>query len=186
MIINSSNCSVGIIFGRFNPPHQGHRAAWQSASENDAWYVGTNSATQGPKDPLPSDIKIAAMIEIMPEVKDHIVVSKSWLTLASEIYQTHSDAILKLYTDEKWVFDLVKKYNGEKNIHGFYNYKNIELVKTPRISSATQLRTAVVAGDKLAFSHAAGISYDTPINTNKGPVGFFNLVEEYLNEYTRS
>ena len=28
--------SVGIIFGRFNPPHMGHMKAWEMASENPA------------------------------------------------------------------------------------------------------------------------------------------------------
>ena len=49
--------SVGIIFGRFNPPHMGHMKAWEMAAENPSWYVGTNKSTQGPKDPLPFDIK---------------------------------------------------------------------------------------------------------------------------------
>ena len=53
--------TVGIIFGRFNPPHKGHRAAWEMASQNDHWFIGTNESTQGPKDPLPSKVKIDAM-----------------------------------------------------------------------------------------------------------------------------
>ena len=36
--------SVGIIFGRFNPPHMGHMKAWEMASENSTWYVGTNKS----------------------------------------------------------------------------------------------------------------------------------------------
>lgn len=37
--------SVGIIFGRFNPPHKGHRAAWEMAAKNPAWYVGRKSTS---------------------------------------------------------------------------------------------------------------------------------------------
>ena len=64
-LFEAKKTQVGIIFGRFNPPHKGHRAAWQKASEmSDIWYVGTNKSTQGPKDPLPYDVKIAAMVAI--------------------------------------------------------------------------------------------------------------------------
>ena len=65
--------SVGIIFGRFNPPHKGHRAAWEMASKNPQWFVGTNQSTVGPKDPLPYDVKIEAMKAIWPELEGHIV-----------------------------------------------------------------------------------------------------------------
>jgi len=40
--------TVGLIFGRFNPPHKGHKAAWQMCSKNTHWYVGTNRETMGP------------------------------------------------------------------------------------------------------------------------------------------
>jgi len=66
--------SVAIIFGRFNPPHKGHKHAWVTASEKaDEWFVGTNKSTIGPDDPLPFEVKIEAMKAIMPEVESHLV-----------------------------------------------------------------------------------------------------------------
>lgn len=176
--------TVGIVFGRFNPPHRGHLAVWQLAKENNSyWYVGTNKDTRGPKDPLPSDIKLLAMQKLMPEIVEHFVFTKSWLTLASEVYQRHPCCNLNLYTDEEWVSKLVSKYNGERNTHGYYNFDNIILNKTSRITSATKLRAAVVAGDKKLFANIAGVPFDTSINTKIGTYEFFNLVEKYLNEY---
>lgn len=168
--------SVGIIFGRFNPPHQGHRAAWEMASENDAWFVGTNQSTQGPKDPLPYDIKVKAMLAIMPEVKGHIVPETSWLTLASKIYKKYGDVVLNVYTDEDWVTKALVQYNGKEGAHGFYNFSNIEQQATPRLSSATALRAAVQAGDRDAFSKAAGVDADTPVAGQP----FFDVVANYL------
>ena len=104
--------TVGLIFGRFNPPHKGHKAAWEMASKNDEWYVGTNKSTQGPKDPLPYDVKIKAMEAIMPEIAGHIVPHQSWLTLASKIYEDHGKVILRAYTDEKWVTKALVDYNN--------------------------------------------------------------------------
>jgi hypothetical protein len=173
--------SVGLIFGRFNPPHKGHKAAWQMASENPAWYVGTNKSTQGPKDPLPYDVKIKAMETIWPEVAKHIAPSQSWLTLANEIYQKHGDVELRIYTDEDWVLKTLQQYNGKEGAHGGYNFPKITQVPTPRLSSATALRTAVAMGDKQAFADAAGVSADTMIDGKP----FFDLVAEYLGQYKK-
>jgi nicotinamide mononucleotide adenylyltransferase len=171
--------SVGIIFGRFNPPHKGHRAAWEMASENDAWFVGTNQSTQGPKDPLPYDVKIEAMKAIYPEIKGHIMPEQSWLTMASAVYKKYGDVILNVYTDEEWVGKAINQYNGAEGAHGFYNFKVINTQPTPRLSSATALRAAVQAGDRDAFADAAGVDADTLVAGQS----FFDLVAQYLNPY---
>jgi nicotinamide mononucleotide adenylyltransferase len=171
--------SVGIIFGRFNPPHKGHRAAWEMASENDAWFVGTNQSTQGPKDPLPYDVKIEAMKAIYPEIKGHIMPEQSWLTMASAVYKKYGNVVLNLYTDEEWVSKAINQYNGQEGPHGFYNFSAINTQPTPRLSSATALRAAVQAGDREAFADAAGVDADTPVAGQS----FFDLVAQYLNPY---
>jgi nicotinamide mononucleotide adenylyltransferase len=171
--------TVGIIFGRFNPPHQGHKAAWEMASENNAWFVGTNQSTQGPKDPLPYDIKVKAMLAIMPEIKGHIVPETSWLTLASKVYKKYGDVTLNVYTDEDWVTKALVQYNGKEGAHGLYNFSSIQQQPTPRLSSATALRAAVQAGDRDAFAQAAGVDADTPVAGHP----FFDVVAHYLTPY---
>jgi hypothetical protein len=173
---------VAIIFGRFNPPHKGHRAAWELASQSPVWYVGTNQSTVGPKDPLPYDIKVEAMKTIWPEVDGHIVAETSWLTLASKVYEQYPDATLLCLTDEDWVTKTIVQYNGKEGAHGFYNFKNITQKPTPRLSSATALRDAVTKGDRDAFSQAAGVSADTEVAGKP----FFDLVAEYLLPYANA
>lgn len=170
---------VAIIFGRFNPPHKGHRAAWELASKSPIWYVGTNQSTQGPKDPLPYDVKVEAMKTIWPEVEGHIIAEISWLTLASYVYKKHGNIKLLCLTDEDWVTKTIQQYNGKEGPHGYYNFKNIEQRPTPRLSSATALRDAVIKGDRTAFSNAAGV--DANIKVSGKP--FFDLVSEYLLPY---
>ena len=172
--------SVGVIFGRFNPPHKGHRAAWEMASEETHWYVGTNESTVGPKDPLPAQIKVLAMETIMPEVKDHIVFSQSWLTLASELYAKHPNATLVLFTDEAWVPKTIQQYNGQEGPHGMYNFANIETKPTPRLSSATALRQAVLDNNPEEFADAAGVPADTMIDIPGEDITFFDMVAKYL------
>jgi hypothetical protein len=168
--------SVGVIFGRFNPPHMGHRAAWEMAAENSTWYVGTNKSTQGPKDPLPFDIKVKAMEAVLPEIKGHIVAEQSWLTLASKVYEKHGNIVLNVYTDEDWVTKALVQYNGKEGAHGYYEFGTIQQQATPRLSSATALRAAVAADDRDAFGQAAGVDPNTLVAGHP----FFDVVKHYL------
>lgn len=170
--------TLAVIFGRFNPPHKGHKAAWELMRKDSSnWFVGTNASTQGPKDPLPYDVKIEAMKAVDPEVEGHLMSSQSWLTMISELYEKHPNAKLIVYTDEEWVIKTINQYNGvEGKAHGFYDYASIEHKPTPRVSSATQLRDAVAADDRTAFTKAAGIDADTEIAGK----AYFDLVAEYL------
>jgi hypothetical protein len=178
-LFEASSNEVAIIFGRFNPPHMGHKAAWELASQSTIWYVGTNESTVGPKDPLPYDVKVEAMKAVWPEVASHIMPETGWLTMASKIYEQYPKATLLALTDEDWVTKTLIQYNGKEGQHGFYNFKNIEQKLTPRLSSATALRDAVIKGDRDAFSKAAGVSADTPVDGKP----FFDLVAEYLLPY---
>ena len=173
---------VAIIFGRFNPPHKGHRAAWELASKSPIWYVGTNESTVGPKDPLPYGVKVEAMTAIWPEVEGHIIAETSWLTLASLVYEKHGDITLLCLTDEDWVTKTIVQYNGKEGAHGFYNFKQIKQKPTPRLSSATALRDAVTKGDREAFAVAAGVPANTPVAGKP----FFDLVAEYLLPYSNA
>tara|TARA_B100001287_G_scaffold270697_1_gene269835 strand:- start:2428 stop:3066 length:639 start_codon:yes stop_codon:yes gene_type:complete len=180
--------TVGLIFGRFNPPHKGHKAAWQMCSKNTHWYVGTNRETMGPtakkvgakgainKDPLPFPVKIKAMSLVWPEVTKHIIADESWFTLASKLYQKHGEAQLNLYTDEAWVMQTFEKVNGVEGRHGYFNFKTINAVATPRLASATDLRKAVADNDPQRFAELAG----TDINAEIDGVSFFEVVQTYL------
>ena len=173
--------TVGIIFGRFNPPHQGHKAAWQEAAKNTHWYAGTNQSTIGPKDPLPFEIKIQAMETIWPEIKGHIIPEQTWWSLAAAVYKKHGKTNLRIITDEtdaKVFVSGLQKQNGVEGKHGFYNFASIEWQPAPRVSSATALRAAVANDDPQAFAQAAGVPADTKVAGQP----FFELVKYYLGQ----
>lgn len=178
-LFEAANNEVAIIFGRFNPPHKGHRAAWEIASKSPEWFVGTNESTVGPKDPLPFEVKVEAMKTVWPKVEGHIVAETSWLTLASKVYEQYPEATLLCLTDEDWVTKTIVQYNGKEGSHGFYNFPNIKQSPTPRLSSATALRDAVTKGDREAFTQAAGVDADTEVAGKP----FFDLVAKYLLPY---
>ncbi len=174
---------VAIIFGRFNPPHVGHVEAWKKASESPLWYIGTNQTTVGPTDPLPYDVKVAAMEAMMPEIAGHIVPEQSWWTLATYVYKKHGEVTLYIVTDEKDAKIFVpglKDQNGKESKHGYYNFKSIEWRPADRITSATDLRTAVLDNDKTKFAKAAGVDADKEVMG----MPFFDLVAKYLLPYS--
>lgn len=176
--------TVGVCFGRWNPPHKGHRAAWEIASQNNTFYVGTNKNTEGPNDPLPYDVKLNCMETIWPEIKGHVIPEQSLFTLASKVFAKHGEgAHLKVATDEDWLTSSLVKYNGIEGAHGYYKFASIEQVPTPRLSSATQLRAAVRAGDRDAFAEAAGVDANTPIRVGAKAIPFFDLVSYYLEKH---
>ena len=181
--------AVGIMFGRFNPPHIGHIAAWKQMSADfdlNAWYVGTNVSTIGKKDPLPSEVKEIVIKTLYPEIKDHFVFEQTWLTLATYVYEKYKkdDITLICYTDEQYVLKLLKDYNDKELADGKrYIFSNIILRPTKRISSATHLRAAVKADNKDNFTDAAGIPADTLITVDGEKIKYFDLVKKYLQNY---
>lgn len=175
---------IGVCFGRFNPPHRGHKAVWQAAAANPIWYVGTNQSTSGPKDPLPYDVKLQAMAAVWPKVAGHVIPEQSLLTLAAKIYEEHGANVhLKVYTDEDWLVKTLSQYNGVEKEHGMYKFQQIDHVRTERLASATNLRAAVRNGDRASFYKDMGIKPSVTINVGDKEYPVFDVVAHYLNKY---
>lgn len=176
---------IGVCFGRWNPPHRGHREVWKAAGTNPIWYVGTNENTAGPKDPVPYDVKIQLMAAVWPGVAGHVIPEQSLLTLASRIYEEHgSNVHLKVYTDEEWLYKTLAQYNGTSDKpHGTYKFQQIDWVRTERLASATNLRAAVRAGDKAAFYKDMGIKPSVTVEVEGKEYPAFEVVAHYLNQY---
>jgi len=182
-LFESKKQGAAIIFGRFNPPHFGHSNAWDVASKFPIWYVGTNQSTQGPKDPLPFEVKVQAMKTIMPGIEGHLVAEQSWWSLATMVYKKHGgNMILHVVTDptDQEVFvPGLEKFNGVEGPHGYYKFIDVVWAPATRDSTATALRAAVEHDNPRAFSKAAGIPADTMIAGKP----FFELVKQYMSPY---
>jgi len=184
---HNSVADAAFAFGRFNPPHKGHVEVWNTvANSGKQWYVCTNPSTQGPKDPLPYDVKIAWMTAIDPKVKDHVLPEKTILTAAVEIFKRlggRADKTIAYITDDQdwaWSGKLLNEYNGREAAHGYYEFAEITHVPSPRISSATALRDAARAGDQAAFYDAAGVEPNLIIDGQS----YFDTVVKYLEQHS--
>lgn len=177
---------VAIMFGRFNPPHFGHVDAWKVAAGFPHWYIGTNQSTEGPKDPLPFEIKIEAMKTMYPEIEEHLVAEQSWFTLASMVYKNYGeDTILRIVTDpeDKNIYvPMIQKQNGIEGPHGYYKFAGIEWEKADRKSEASLVRKAVKENNPKDFEKHSGVPADTTVAGRP----YFELVREYMLPYMQA
>lgn len=178
--------NVAIMFGRFNPPHFGHVAAWEVAAGFPIWFVGTNQSTQGPKDPLPFNIKIEAMKTLYPDIDDHLVAEQSWFTLAVMVFKKYGEnTILHIVTDNKdkdIYVPMIIKQNGLEGPHGYYKFAGIEWAEAERKSEASLVRKAVKENNPQDFEKYSGV----PANTKVAGQSYFELVKKYMLPYMQA
>lgn len=177
--------TIGICYGRWNPPHKGHREVWKAASKNPIWFVGTNENTEGPKDPLPYEIKLQCMAAVWPGVAKHVIPEQDLFVMATNIYEKYGENVhLNVYTDEEWLASGLQKYNGMMNQkHGGYKFAQIDWKKTERLARATDLRKYVREGNKAAFYKDAGIPASSMITIGEKAYPLFDIVAHYLQKY---
>ena len=186
VLVESAGATVAFAFGRFNPAHQGHVEVWRAVEQAGAnWFVGSNPNTIGPNDPLTFEQKSAWMTEIYPPISGHIVAQTSVLTLAAYIFkktrknERATVAYITDATDWAWSGELLNQYNGVEGSHGYYKFAEITHVPSPRVSSATALRDAARADDKVAFYQASGTD---PKSTVDG-LTYFDTVKQAVEKY---
>ena len=186
VLVESTGATVAFAFGRFNPAHQGHIEVWRAVEQAGAnWFIGTNATTIGPNDPLTFQQKSAWMEEIYPPIHGHIVPEQSVLTLAAYIFkklrknENATVAYITDATDWAWSGKLLNQYNGVEGAHGYYKFAQIIHEPSPRVSSATALRDAARADDKVAFYHASGTDPKAKVNG----LTYFDTVKQACEKY---
>jgi hypothetical protein len=186
VLVESAGATVAFAFGRFNPAHQGHIEVWRAVEQAGAnWFIGTNPSTLGPNDPLTFQQKSAWMEEIYPAIQGHIVAEQSVLTLAAYIFKKtrkNESATVAYITDAAdwaWSGKLLNQYNGVEGAHGYYKFAQIIHEPSPRVSSATALRDAARADDKVAFYHASG----TDPKSKVAGLTYFDTVKQACEKY---
>jgi hypothetical protein len=183
-LFESQQADAAFCFGRFNPPHQGHAEVWKAVKHaGHSWFIGTNPTTAGADDPLSFQTKIAWMAAIDPEIEGHILGEKSIMTLAAKIFSHLGEGKTIAYvtdaTDWQWAGKLLHQYNGQKSMHGYYNFKNIIHVQSPRVMSATKLREAARAGNEQLFYQLAGVDPNLRVHGKT----FFETVAEACGQH---
>ena len=174
--------SIAFTFGRFNPPTIGHQKLInkvKSLRTND--YKIFLSRSQDPKkNPLSPDYKLRVMKDMFKADRRNIELNPTnmVLDLATDLYkQGYTDITMVAGSDRVREFEnILKKYNGQKNRHGFYDFDSIKVVSAGERDpdaegatgmSASKMRDAAARGDKESFKKGLPASYRYPADVER-------------------
>ena len=146
-------------FGRFNPPTIGHEkllnVVGNTASKAKAEsFVYTSHSQDAKKNPLSNDQKIVFMKMMFPKHRNSFVKTeaKTALHALSEIHKTgkFSKVIMIVGSDRVREFDnLLNKYNEIESKHGYYRFKDIDVIsageRDPDAEGATGMSASTVS-----------------------------------------
>ena len=162
-----------IAFGRMNPPTAGHEQVVNQlkkvAGETKGGHTLILSHSHGTKDgknPLSPEQKLKHARNAFPGTNIE-VASKDKPTLLHHAVDLYNKGVTHLHftggSDRASMADMLKKYNGQKSAHGYYNFKDIQFhssgereegAKGVAGISGTKLRELASGGKKKEF-HAA-------------------------------
>ena len=127
---------VFFTFGRMNPPTIGHGKVMDTLSTKSGksdYKVFVSQSQDPKKNPLSYSDKIKHTRKMFPKHARNIIADKSVKTAINAMValydQGYKSVTMVVGEDRITEFDvLLKKYNGAKGRHGFYNFKNINIV----------------------------------------------------------
>ena len=127
---------VFFTFGRMNPPTVGHGKVMDTLSTKSGksdYKVFVSQSQDPKKNPLSYSDKIKHTRKMFPKHARNIIADKSVKTAINAMValydQGYKSVTMVVGEDRITEFDvLFKKYNGTKGRHGFYNFKNINIV----------------------------------------------------------
>jgi len=128
-----TNKSFAFTFGRFNPPTIGHEKLIRTvASQGMDYKIFLSRSQDTVKNPLSPSDKLKYMTLMFRNYASHIMVmpSNMVLELATKIYNMgYRNVTMVVGSDRVAEFkSILKRYNDEKNRHGYYNFEKINII----------------------------------------------------------
>lgn len=161
--------TVYFTFGRMNPPTIGHEKLLdklsQSAGKNP-YKVYLSQSQDSEKNPLAYKDKVKIARKMFPRHARQIMLDPSVrnvFDIAKKLYdEGYKNVAMVVGSDRIREFDvLLKKYNGKKAKHGFYNFQKITVISAGERDpdadgaegmSASKMRSAASSDDFAQFS----------------------------------
>jgi cytidyltransferase-like protein len=148
--------SVVFTYGRFNPPHKGHRLMIEQVIEtarrtNKTPVVVVSHSYGNAKNPLPVENKVRILRRWFPGVT--ILSSAKDRSIAKITQNFNKNSIMVVGANRQ-------------NSFKFLNFKKVAVSRTPNAPSATMARAAALAGNTKAFKNMTGYNL-TPNLRNK-------------------
>ena len=156
-------------FGRFNPPTIGHEKlinatiATGQRERGDVFIYGSHS-NDSKSNPLTHKEKMGYLKKMYPRLKKSIkdtAKERNVLEISTTLTKKYDKLIMVAGSDRVDEFtSLLNSYNGIKSKHGFYEFKEIEVVSAGERDpdaegasgmSASKMRSSAVIGDFETF-----------------------------------
>ena len=161
--------TVFFTFGRMNPPTIGHEkllSVLAKKSGNNPYRVFLSQSQDSSKNPLTYKDKVKAARKMFPKHARSIMLDmsvKNVFDALTKLYKEgHKNVAMVVGSDRLNEFDiLLKKYNGKKAKHGFYNFQKITVIsagdRDPDADgasgmSASKMRAAASKGNFSQFA----------------------------------
>ena len=176
MVINSfknylveEEKTVYFTFGRMNPPTIGHEkllTALSSKAGRNPYRVYLSQSQDKDKNPLDYKTKIKTVRKFFPKHARSVIMNPKLRTVFEIVTSLYNEGFknvaMVVGSDRVNEFDvLLKKYNGTKGRHGFYNFSRIDIQsagdRDPDAEgvtgmSASKMRAAAKDNDYTSFS----------------------------------
>ena len=182
--------TVFFTWGRMNPPTIGHEKLLTVLSRkagNNPYFVYLSQSSDPKKNPLSYKDKIKVARKMFPRHARRIMLDmkiKNLFDLLTKLYDMgYKNVTMVVGADRINEFDiLIKKYNAKKGKHGFYNFRNINVVsagdRDPDAEGATgmsasKMRSAASKGDFTSFSQGLPKTF-----SNADAKNLFNTVRK--------
>jgi phosphopantetheine adenylyltransferase len=164
---------IAFTFGRFNPPTVGHEKLIKKvASVSSAFKIFLSRSEDKKKNPLSPRTKLTHMKFMFPKYSRNIEISNTnmILDIASKLHKQGYTAIkMVVGSDRVREFEnILKKYNGERNRHGFYDFETIKVISAGERDpdaegvsgmSASKMRDAASKDDYNTFKKGVPTGY---------------------------
>ena len=157
---------MAFTFGRFNPPTIGHEKLINKVKgiRADTHKIYISRSEDNKKNPLSPSEKLSYMKKMFPRYARDIEINTTnmILDIATKLYkQNYADITMVVGSDRVREFDtILKKYNDVQSRHGYYNFKNINVVSAGERDpdaegamgmSASKMRSAAAQNDFATF-----------------------------------
>ena len=172
-LVEARGDAVTFAFGRFNPPTIGHEKLMDATKKGSRNYRVYASHTQDSRrNPLDYNTKVKYMKRMFPK-HSRSITSSNDRTAIDVAVKLHDEGFKNLTmvvgSDRVKEFnDLLKKYNGVKSRHGFYDFKTIKIKSAGERDpdaegamgmSASKMRKAAQNNDYNSFKKGLPMGY---------------------------
>ena len=160
---------VYFTFGRMNPPTIGHEKLLEKLAQKagkNPYRVYLSQTQDNKKNPLSYMDKVKFARKMFPRHARSIMLNKKvknvFDVLTALYNEGYANIVMVVGSDRVNEFDItIKRYNGKKAKHGFYNFKKINVISAGQRdpdaegaegASATKQREAAKENDFTSFS----------------------------------